>query len=79
MVDGHIYIILDVVEEDGRRIVKIGDPWANAPDLMEDQEVRGVYNIEFNTFLETFTKLLLVKVIYILYREKTINILLGFS
>jgi len=61
VVDGHIYIILDVVQEDGRNIIKLGDPWANASDLMEDQEVRGVYSIEFNTFLETFTKLLLVK------------------
>ena len=28
---------------------------------MEDQEVPGVYNLDFNVFLETFTKLLLVK------------------
>ena len=57
-----MYIIRDIIEEDGRFIVRIADPWANAPNLMEDEENNGIYDINYDLFIESFNKLLLVKV-----------------
>ncbi len=53
---------MDIIEEDDTFMVRIGDPWANAPNLMEDQDNGGVYDIAYAVFLESFNKLLLVKV-----------------
>jgi hypothetical protein len=41
-------------------MIRIGDPWANSPKLLEDGA--GIYDVEYETFLESFNKLVIVKV-----------------
>jgi len=56
-----LYNILDVYEsEEGVKMIRIGDPWANSPKLLEDGA--GIYDVEYETFLESFNKLVIVKV-----------------
>ena len=60
--NGHLYVIRDIIQENERFIIRIADPWANAPNLIEDQGNNGIYDLNYEVFIESFNKLLLVKV-----------------
>lgn len=58
-----MYVILNIEEKNGIRILKIADPWGNGPNILGEKKKQAIVDIEFSVFLESFTRLIFIKVI----------------
>ncbi len=61
VIPAHIYIIYDIEEKGNSRFIKIADPWALSPPLV-GKNATGLYDVNYDVALESFDRLILVKV-----------------